>query len=224
MGSNSNAPELVWAEEGISTGPLKPDATEYAAANSIRCVRNLGNINGNNNESYSLDKQPEDYISYETETDGGYIFTATHLNKEALRYYSSGELISSNERATENRLYKKFAVYKENTGYVSGQTWLNFNNTIDEAIDNKSADPNPFCPDGYRAPNQLELAIMRYYLSHTGTMKNILSRTFYSFGRLGNPVKNNDNYGFRLVSTGNVSITDENTNVGTRCVRDIRVD
>lgn len=224
MGSNSNAPELVWAEEGISTGPLKTDATEYAAANSIRCVRNLGNINGNNKESYSLDKQPEDYISYETETDGGYIFTATHLNKEALRYYSSGELISSNERATENRLYKKFAVYKENTGSVSNQTWLNFNNTIDEAIDNKSADPNPFCPDGYRAPNQIELAIMRYYLSGTGTMKNILSRTFYSFGSLGNPVKNS-NYGFRLVSTGNVSITDENSvNVGTRCVRDIRVD
>lgn len=223
MRGNSNAPELVWAEEGISTGPLKNDVTEYAAANSIRCVRNLGYVGGVNDESYALDDQPEDYISYENDTDGGYIFTATHLNKEALRYYSSGELISSHERATENRLYKKFAVYKENTGSVSGQTWLNFNNAIDNAIDNKLADSNPYCPDGYRAPNQLELAIMRYYLSWTGTMNNILSRTYYSFGKLGNPVKNN-NYGFRLVSTGNVSITDEGGYIGTRCVKDIRVD
>jgi hypothetical protein len=140
----------------------------------------------------------------------------------AVKAADSQEVCICVERNNGLMAVYKLDVYKENTGHVTGQTWLSFNNAIDNAIDNKLADPNPYCPDGYRAPNQIELAIMRYYLSGTGTMKNILSRTYYSFGKLGNPVKNN-NYGFRLVSTGNVSITDEGGYIGTRCVKDIRV-
>jgi len=98
--NNSNNPTMVWAEEGISTGDAYPawassfldDPTKFVTAKTVRCIRNLGNIDGVSDETYTLDKEPEDFIQMEGGGAGkkeNVIFTATHLNENALRYYTS---------------------------------------------------------------------------------------------------------------------------------------
>lgn len=226
---NSNDPTIVWAEEGISTGSLSPSLGESTKI-STRCVRNLGFIDGNSDETYSLDKEPEDYIQQTTTEDGNYIFTNTHLNSQALRYYTSRELTFADETSVENRLYKKFEVLKDmstltnESGTATSYHFTDFNDRITKSI--AEGKGNPFCPEGYRAPSQMELAIVRYYTGSDGT-KDALTRTYWSFGPLGKyydtrKTSNTNKYGFIVNGT---NMTVYYTTIGqTRCVRDIRTD
>ena len=234
--NNSNNPTMVWAEEGISTGDAYPawassfldDPTKFVTAKTVRCIRNLGNIGGVSDDTYSLDKEPEDFIQMEGGGAGkqeNVIFTATHLNKNALRYYTSRELPMSDEHGVENRLYKKFEVYKENTSIGASYGFQDYNKRIDDSI--AAGKGNPACPEGYRIPNQVELAVMFYYIEHYKPGA-IWTRTYWSFGALG---KNNKgvkdqgtkkfSYGFGI-NGGNITVY-ENGKSEARCVRDIRV-
>ena len=107
-GSNSDDPTILWAEEGISTGPFFHGEGNCVKGTAIRCVRNLGYIYDKSDESYPIEEEPEDYIKWEKRSDGSYLFTCTHLNELALRYYTSSELILADERSQENNLYKQF--------------------------------------------------------------------------------------------------------------------
>lgn len=228
-GTNSNDPTIVWAEEGISTGAYTGGSKEDFGGPymTIRCVRNLGDIGdnvagGGNPETYDLDEVPQDYIIKEEGTgDDSHIITATHLNNQALRYYTSRELPLADQNSIENHLYKKFAVYKERTvdrtggGNVPFQT---FNANVD--LDIRSGKQNRYCPPGYRVPNQRELAIMLYYDIYDG--EYCLSRTVWSFGEMGVNNKGQGKYGF-CRRPALMTVNTSNTN-GTRCVRDIRVD
>lgn len=228
-GGNSNNPTIIWAEEGISTSVLNADWQPISLA-STRCVRNLGFIDGNSEETYSLDKEPEDYIQQTTTEEGNYIFTATHLNSQALRYYTSRELTYADETSVENRLYKKFEVLKDmsaltnESGTSTSYYFTDFNDRITKSI--AEGKGNPFCPEGYRIPSQREIAIMRYYLG-SSEIKPTLTRTYWSFGPLGKyyDTRKTDNaskYGF-IIDGGNLTVY--YTTVGqTRCVRDIRTD
>ncbi len=233
-GSNSNNPTMVWAEEGISTGEAYPgwanlnDPTKFVTATTVRCVRNLGSIGGISDETYSLGQEPEDFIQMEGGGAGkkeNVIFTATHLNGNALRYYTSRELPMSDERGVENRLYKKFEVYKDNTGTVASYGFQAFNRLVDDNI--AAGKGNPACPEGYRLPNQVELAIMYYYMEHNkpGT---VWTRTYWSFGALGKNDKGqkdsgtgNYSYGFGT-NDGHMTAYEKGKSEA-RCVRDIRV-
>lgn len=226
---NSNDPTIVWAEEGISTGVLNANGQTIQKA-TTRCVRNLGFIDGNSDETYSLDKEPEDYIQQSTTEDGNYIFTNTHLNSQALRYYTSRELTFADENSIENRLYKKFEVLKElsaltnENGSPTGYLFTDFNDRITKSI--AEGKGNPFCPEGYRIPSQRELAIIRYYLGNEGTQAT-LSRTYWSFGPLGKyydtrKIDNRSKYGF-IINNPNITVYYTPTRQ-TRCVRDIRTD
>lgn len=215
--SNSNDPEIIWAEEGISTGPYSYSSPSDPVPSkmTVRCVRNLGYIDGSTpSEDYSLDKMPEDYIQLD-----GNVFTATHLNEKALRYYSSRELPLASETSTENHLYKKFQVA---ASPVTGPdaNFYNFNANIDKAI--AAGQNNPYCPEGYRAPNQIELTIMLYYGMTEGFRGTLMTRTFWSFGALGSG-KITNKYGF-CKSDGHISLYAGAVTNTTRCVRDIRVD
>ena len=224
--NDSNNPTLVWAEEFISTGPTNVDYQKIKKA-SVRCVRNLGFIDGNDSETYGIDKRPEDYISKEKTTDGNWIFTATHLNSKALRYYTSRELTYADERSVENHLYKKFEVYKEDSQINPAVKFEAYNTAVTDALSN--GEDHPYCPDGYRTPSQLELAMMRYYMDEgkpSGT--NYASRTYFSFGPLGTSYDKNKEgtggkYGFILNHNNNMTV--EHADIAkVRCVRDIRVD
>ena len=216
--SESNNPTMLWAEEGTSTSYFYHNWAPDIQGTGIRCVRNLGYIDGKDDESYSIDKEFDDYITAEKQSDGSYIYTCTHLNEKALRYYTSKELILSDELALENRLYKKFQSYPTSSNFTA-QSFTAFNDKVDEEI--AAGRGNPYCPEGYRTPSQIEAAIMRYYITDWG-VSNTFTRTYWSFGPLGsNPKFVDDKYGFNVQGT---NITVNKKDLGeVRCVRDIRV-
>lgn len=216
--SESNNPTMLWAEEGTSTSHFYHNWAPDIQGTDIRCVRNLGYIDGKDDESYSIDKEFDDYISAEKQGDGSYIFTCTHLNEKALRYYTSKELILSDERSLENSLYKKFQSYPTSNTFTA-QSFTVFNEKVDEEI--AAGRGNPYCPEGYRTPSQIEAAIMRYYIDNWGN-NNTFTRTYWSFGPLGSNSKFvDDKYGFSVQGT---NITVNKKDLGeVRCVRDIRV-
>ena len=218
----SNDPTMLWAEEGTSTSRFYHNWAPDIQGTGIRCVRNLGYIDGKNDESYDIDKEFDDYITAEKQSDGSYIFTCTHLNEKALRYYTSKELILSDERALENCLYKKFQSSPTSSA-ISSQVFREYNKTVDKAID--EGRDNPYCPEGYRTPSQTEAAVMRYYME--GWNESTMTRTYWSLGPLGpNPKKDKNGnvlrkYGFSVQGT-NITVNDYAVN-SVRCVRDIRV-
>ena len=216
--NNSNDPTILWAEEGTSTShfyhPWGPDIQ----GSEIRCVRNLGNIDGKSNESYAIDKVPNDYIVYDKDN---MTFTCTHLNSQALRYYTSKELIYSDERSQENRLYKKFECYKESSD-ITDNTKIKFKSYNDAVTEGMAKGTgNPFCPKGYRTPSQIEAAIMRYYIDGWGASRT-MTRTYWSFGPEGSK-KNLGKPGFVVHGT-NITVTDGQETKSVRCVRDVRTD
>lgn len=214
--NNSNNPTILWAEEGTSTSKFYHGWKGNIQGSEIRCVRNLGYIDGKPGESYDIKEVPADYIVYDKGT-----FTCTHLNSQALRYYTSKELIFADERSQENRLYKKFEVAPESGTLNSGMTFDDYNDAVSAAVE--SGKRNSYCPDGYRTPSQIEAAIMRYYI---GINDNI-TRTYWSFGAHGKNPKSFNNgtvkkNGFS-VQSGNVTVNDASVKY-IRCVRDVRTD
>lgn len=219
LDDNSNDPTILWAEEGVSTGPFYQTWGEKGS--EVRCVRNLGYIGDESNESYTIDQKPEDYIKWEKRSDRSYLFTCTHLNELALRYYTSSELIFADESSQENKLYKQFEVAPESGTLNSGMFFDVYNDAVSAAVE--SGKRNPYCPDGYRTPSQIEAAIMRYYIEINDNM----TRTYWSFGAHGKTPKSFDNgatvkNGFS-VQSGNVTVSN-NLVKSIRCVRDVRTD
>ena len=224
----SNDPTILWAEEGISTSHFYHNWMPDIKGSEIRCVRNLGYIGDKSDESYPIDKEPADYIKAEKKSDdGGYVFTCTHLNELALRYYTSSELIFADERSQENNLYKKFEMapgeYDCSEAYASnpdGKSYFElYNAKVTEGV--ISGKGHPYCPKGYRTPSQIEAAIMRYYVPGWGNSQT-LTRTYWSFGKLGNNTKKSGKVGFFVQGT-NVTVNDAAI-TKVRCVRDVRTD
>ena len=207
---------IVWAEEGIATGPSNNPQDGAGNEMTIRCVRNLGIAT-----DAELTVEPQNYIQKSSPDGKTTTFTNTYLNPAALRYYTSRELDLHNQNAEENRLYKKFEVYSDYTPESNVNLgFVDFNKRVTEAID--KGEDNPYCPAGYRLPNQRELAIMKY---HDVLPNNpyLMSRTGYSFGAIdgiGNG-KVTTKYGFIL--THIITLGSYNAQKA-RCVRDIRTD
>ena len=214
FGGNSNDPTILWAEEGTSTSHFYHPWADIQGT-EIRCVRNLGNIDGNSEESYPIDKAPDDYIVYDKDSR---TFTCTHLNSQALRYYTSKELIYSDERSQENRLYKKFECYDGPSSIdANHQKFKSYNDAVTDGMAKGTG--NPFCPKGYRTPSQIEAAIMRYYMGELDTM----TRTYWSFGPYGSITKNTNKPGFVVQGT-NITVNNDSATGSVRCVRDVRTD
>lgn len=220
---SSNDPTIVWAEEGISTGQYYGGGQNLRKA-TVRCVRNLGDIDariagGSAPETYGLDRIPQDIVQYEAGSgDVAGTFTATNLNGNALRSYTSRELPYQDERSRANRLYKKFEVYKEDTSSGVDVKFETFNENVNSDV--AAGVQNRYCPDGWRTPSQMEMAMMRYYMN---LRDNLITRTYWSFGPLALPSGYKDSkYGFVLDDT-NISLSKISAK-STRCVRDVRVD
>lgn len=217
----------VWAEEGIATG-----ARSWSGGSTVRCMRNLGDIgsvvaSGGKEETYNLTLVPQDYISCveDPEDPGSYIFDNTFLNDGALRYYSSKELPFHNERSVENRLYKTFKTAPVLKTGASG-IFMVFNENVNNALAQNLE--HPYCPEGYRVPNQRELAMMDNYTP--GLLDDgYMCRTKWYLGQAGEVIlpagwtEGRAKYGF-CINDGNVSLQYDQTGTTTRCVKDIRVD
>ena len=214
-----NGESLVWAEEGISTGPYGVDQEGASEEMSVRCVRNFGM-----DANHSLEDLPQDYVQKEQNpVNGATVYNLSFVNKASLRDYSSIELPLHLENEKENYLYEKFEVATE---FVSSKErdFKEFNEAITTAI--SKGETNPYCPKGYRTPNQREMAIMAYNKLYDGTefnssKGNMMSRTAFSFGYYGSKtVDTKYGYGYSSV----ITLWNTMTASTTRCVKDIRVD
>ncbi len=226
---NMSQPTVVWGEEGISTGYLQ-GSTEWTKLTklSVRCVRNLGKENPTSLSFTAGAYKPDDYIDVETSGSGTntvYTFNATHLNKAALRYYTSRELDYHNQTSDINRLYKRFEVLPASQATTKSGKFQSVNSEVNTAIN--KGEQNPCCPEGYRLPNQVELAMLMYYDAISSPM---VSRTKWSLGveDYGNSGKDDGKkYGFMVSynnENGNLSLGTSTQNFVCRCVRDIRTD
>ena len=218
-----NGESLVWAEEGISTGPYGANQEGALEEMSVRCVRNFGM-----DANHSLEDIPQDYVQKEENpVNHATVYNLSFVNKASLRDYSSIELPLHLENEKENYLSEKFEVATE---FVSGNSLLfqEFNEAITTAISQGGS--NPYCPKGYRTPNQREMAIMAYNKLYDGTEFNyyngsskgkMMSRTAFSFGYYGSKtVPTKFGYGYST----NITLDKAMKASTTRCVKDIRVD
>ena len=223
---DNGAEVLVWAEEGIATGGLGNGVGYWDKSNqamSVRCIRNLGM-----DADHDLDKMPQDYVQKELNYDtGGTVYNMSFINKASLRDYSSMELPLHFENDKENYLYEKFETAPNIVTYGEYVKFNDFNNIVTTSI--SDGDSNPYCPDGYRTPNQREVAIMAYNQLYDGSAfisgYNAMTRTKYSFGELGGDnckTDAKDKYGFCY--TSQITLDVNATSTTTRCVRDVRVD
>lgn len=225
---STQGPYVIWGEEGISTSSLLQSSTWRKALTkrSVRCVRNLGMSNPTSSDLNDTSFKPDDYIETSTEgsgTNAVVTFNATHLNNAALRYYTSRELDYHSNTSDINRLYKRFEVLPTNNVITTSS--LNFkqiNTNVTSAIN--SGNNNPYCPEGYRLPNQIELAMLVYYI---GSIDYTVTRTYWDFGidgSGGNTGKDGEyKYGY-IYNKNGITLGPESYAFKTRCVRDIRTD
>lgn len=179
---------------------------------------------------HSLSDLPQDYVQKELNSEtGGTVYNMSFVNKASLRDYSSIELPVHFENEKENYLYEKFETSTE-IKEGDSKTFQGFNDAVTKDISDGKT--NPYCPKGYRIPNQRELAIMVYNKLYDGKEfnynfpsgnSNAMCRTKYSFGALGaKKAGATDKYGF--IYTPSIITLAGYSAKTTRCVRDVRVD
>ena len=219
---HSNGPTVIWGQEGLSTSSLYQslDWASGVTAYGIRCVRNLGI-----DSDADINVAPDDFLTKTENADGSVTFEATHLNAAALRDYTSTDLPYADEWSSSNRLYKRFEVAPAYTDFSSTIGFATFQADIDA----RGSYLSGYCPEGYRIPNQMELAMMNYHMDDLSY--NLYSRTYWSFGpysgNYGPYGKSGKEYkiGFMRISNGNLTVDNSNNNRTqyARCVKDIRM-
>lgn len=218
---DDGGPTVIWGQEGLSTSSLYQSSRKWESstvtAYGIRCVRNLG-VDSN----APIKEAPDDFLT-KTENNGSVTFEATHLNAAALRDYTSTDLPYADEWSSANRLYKRFEVAPDYTDFSSTIGFATFQANIDA----RGSYLSGYCPEGYRIPNQMELAMINYYMG-LGNY-NLYSRTYWSFGpytgKYGDTGKsgNANNIGFMRISNGNLTVDTGTETRYARCVKDIRM-
>lgn len=181
-------------------------------------MRNLGTTNESKSSGYDLSETPDDYVKMTTNADGSYTFNNIYLNQSVMRYYTSRELDFDDEQSEQNRVYKKFEVAPSSS--AKSFTSIKFQ-AMNDAISAQTI--NPYCPDGYRLPNQRELTLMRYYITGDFWSGIPFTRTYFSMGKLSDgkykDKTNRTGYGY---SGGNIFLdSDNNATTTVRCVRDV---
>jgi hypothetical protein len=243
-GTNSNNPQLIWAEEGCSTGSITNSmgaagsGWDGQTGYSIRCVRN---VNMDDEEGYAPTAAPHDYVDVYTMKDGvktsvkasdntfdsgtNIYFNLQYLNSRSFRLpvgvsdsaYEPTELVMANEKHSLNNLYEAFvATNSQPSSSFSGANFL----TTNQNVTNNTK--NPYCPDGYRLANQRELTLMGIYAK--GFMPNsvVMSRTAYSLGNtaVGGSGKDNTKYGYNY-DNGIITVNNGTSGTSSRCVKDV---
>lgn len=243
-GTNSNNPQLIWAEEGCSTGSITNSMRSAGSGwdgqtgYSIRCVRN---VNMDDEEGYAPTAAPQDYVDVYTMKDGvktsvkasdntfnsgtNIYFDLQYLNSRSFRLpvgvsdsaYEPTELVMANEKHSLNNLYEAFvATNSQPSSPFSGAKFLPTNQNVTNNT------KNPYCPDGYRLANQRELTLMAIYAK--GFMPNsvVMSRTAYSLGNtaVGGSGKDNDKYGYNY-DNGIITVNNGTSGTSSRCVKDV---
>ena len=184
-GSNSNTPYIVWAEEGSSIGDLK-GSTDWGRMTrwEVRCVRNLGM---DDTDDAVLTDTATDYVQVKG-TDAVPLFDLNYLNEKSIRYLGQEgvDLVYSDELSAQNRLYWQFEATSLNCPSYSAITFPDMQANIDRSLGD-----NPYCPEGYRLPNQREMTLMHFYCASSfwTNCYQAYTRTYYSYGMNGSNPK-----------------------------------
>ena len=203
---------VCWSEEGAGATPIDRDwagtgstyATwnsegEAAAGESVRCLRNIGTYDGPSGvtdiSSAPYTQTPDRYFTIGTEGSGvdeTTIFYFDRLDTKSIREYSAGELPYHPQTSPNNRVYVRMSVQPlsiqvDEFGPVA----------IKDINPNVSSmGRNPYCPEGWRFPNQSEYVLMSLYMdanyfkkdangnNYSGTVI-MPSRTYYDRGLYG---------------------------------------
>ncbi|MCR5548661.1 MAG: hypothetical protein K6F25_07910 [Bacteroidales bacterium] len=187
----STQPLIVWAEEFGATGRMGADISGGRGGEKyyVRCVRDFNtDLTGNPAADAA---NPEDFIKVTGSNDGGWTFDLSALASENFRESRDAELIyGMDDNPANNRVSVSFvtAPVGSHPKYPK-TTFQDLNNDERVGIGRQ----NPYCPEGYRLPNNRELTIMYSYLPQTfwttGTVPDsgsgFISRTAWSLGRLG---------------------------------------
>lgn len=171
-----NFPDMLWAEEGVSISGYGRE-WEKAAPKSIRCIRNLGlpDATEDNIDDMSANV-PEPMISVKSFETGVYRFDLSNTNDKSIRFYTTHELIPSDEYGESSRVYYGFETDDEFISYTAG--YANLRNQLEEG--------NSPCPEGYRVPNVREAALMSLFCPSSWWNGNtIMSCSYYSHGDYG---------------------------------------
>lgn len=137
-----------WAEEGVSTG------TEAYAQFYVRCARNLGFTYKEGDEKLKSPKDGE-ALDYVIPTRSSNVVTQIDLSRV-------------DPSALRNEAYPSIGFHAEHSGGSLNYPFTKF--IVSKQIDSKlsytktqNRGTMPECPNGYRAPNQRELALIAGY-------------------------------------------------------------
>ena len=184
-GGNSNSPYLVWAEEGSSIGDVN-GSTQWGRMTrwEVRCVRNLGM---DDTDNANINDTATDYITVKG-SDAVPLFDLNYLNEKSIRYLGQDgvDLVYSDELSAQNRLYWQFEATSQNCPSYNSINFPDMQANIDRSLGD-----NPYCPDGYRLPNQREMTLMHFYCASSfwSGCSQAYTRTYYSYGMNGSNPK-----------------------------------
>lgn len=227
-GTNSNTPYIVWAEEGASIGDLK-GSTDWGRMTrwESRCVRNLGM---DDTDDADLEATATDYVQVKG-SDAVPLFDLSYINEKSIRYLGQDgiDLVYSDELSAQNRLYWQFEATSINCPSFAAISFPDMQANIDRSIGN-----NPYCPPGYRLPNQREMLLMHFYCASSfwEGVTQAYTRTYYSYGMNGSNPKPTETNPNDQQKTGwardknNIYMENSILNSGhrstmLRCVRDV---
>lgn len=205
---SSTGQKVSWAEEGGGATDYNWDYNygsrfvwhtieEAAKGQSVRCLRNIGTFNDGgtikdiSEAPYTQEIDP--YFDLTDNGDGSYTFTFDRLNPKSLRELSEGELPYHDQFSVNNCVYLEFDTQRlsDNVGEKESDAFSieleNINNEVTKL------GRNPYCPPGYRFPNQSEMLLMTLYLplsyfttdyNNGGSYSNtaLPTRTYYDRG------------------------------------------
>ena len=238
---SGTTPRVVTSEEGVATYAGSENWMGYATEaeknriRSVRCVRNVGTyLSGGDRKDISsapLATVPDLYYTVETSGTGDdafYTFQFNRLDPKALRPYTSEELPYHDEQSTHNRVYLRMITQSinDNIPIATSVQLKDINQTV------STSGTNPYCPAGYRIPNQVELALMTaaipnrdtYFpttVPEAGGASRFVSRTYYSKGYFGSRVTSEANKVGWVWGAKKLNCSDYNgDHLMTRCVRD----
>lgn len=174
--SENNSVLDFWAEQGIVTTRYRVDYYDnygepFRPHLSVRCVRNLGMDNPTKENILKKEENlPHPLVVVncmegEGTANAVYSFDLRNVNEESLRYYTTKELLPTNEFSTSARTYRGFVTggltpIRQTTGTVAA---FNEYNNLKNQLDNNES---PVAQETYRVPNIREAALMTLYIKN----------------------------------------------------------
>lgn len=205
----------AWAEEGGNATYYNWDfgssyhtwgsIMDAAVGETVRCVRNIGTFDDGgvlkDISEAPYTQEIDRYFKLNQNNDGSYTFYFDNLNPISLRELCETELPYHDQNNISNCLYLEMQVQSPDLN-IGDTEEDKFSVKLEEINDNVTAmGHNPYCPPGYRFPNQSELLLMYSYLPveyfindkfgnpYDGKMQ-MPTRTYFDRGMVGRVTTN----------------------------------